>query len=422
MKEIILKPFQDEFLYSKAKNPAMISAWGTGKTLLAILRVMIYSEHIPFNHGVIFRKELTDLRDSTMKDFESNTKLKVNSRRDVVLRNHSIISFRHLEEINNIQNMNLGWFFIEQAEEMPTDKEFFTLWGRLRRKVVPDETFKSLGLPLHTGFIIGNVRGRNWIYNLWKQNNSKDKDFHLIEATTYDNIDVLNSQAPDYIEGLEKLKFIKPEIYKRFVLNDWDVEAEGKAIREIFIRGCIGGKLEDVIGGENYILGVDLAKYLDYTVIVVIKKSTRQVVYFERFNETSWFLQKSRIIAVARMYNNATIVPDSTGVGDPIVEDLEREGCDVFFEKDGDRLGFVFSSKSKQQLIENLIICIEQKKVSYPDIPELIEELIEFSVETKSLNNVRYSAPEGKHDDCVIALALALWGVERNVEPRISFL
>jgi hypothetical protein len=391
----------------------MVSAWATGKTMCGILRAMVYSEMIPKNLGVIFRKEFVDLRDSTLIDFEHYTGKKVNSQRNVDLKNGSKIMFRHLEEMNNLQNLNLGWFFIEQAEELASDSEFFLLWGRLRRQLKPVQEFLDLDLPVHTGFITANVKGNNWIKTLWKSD--PKEDFELTEAITADNADVL---PEDFIKNIQRLKELQPERYKRFVLNDWDIEAEGLAISADLIEVCIGGQLADPMVGEQYVLGVDLAKYHNFVVIIVANKRTGQVVYFDRFNKESWGLVRGKIWAIAKRYNNAEVIPDSTGVGDPITEDLERAGCRVY--KEDERSGYVFTSKSKQQLIENLIVVMTNKSIHYPLIPELIKELKELEKTESKANNIQYSAPEGKFDDCVMALALCVWGIKRIIVGNVE--
>jgi len=181
---------------------------------------MLYSEQIPDNLGIIFRKEYEDLRDSTVKDFEKYTGLKVDSHREVRLPNNSQILFRHIEELNNIQNVNLGWFAIEQGDELETDNEFFMLFGRLRRQVMPSGYFRDLGLPERSGFVICNA-GEHWIKNLWKQ--SKLEDSELFEATTWDNADVL---PKDFLDGLRILEKNKNEIYRQYVMNDWSVSPD----------------------------------------------------------------------------------------------------------------------------------------------------------------------------------------------------
>jgi hypothetical protein len=50
----------------------------------------------------------------------------------------------------------------------------------------------------------------------------------------------------------------------------------------------------------------------------------------------------------------------------------------------------------------------------------LQNELKAYTYELTSGGNVRYGAPEGLHDDAVIALALALWG-RKKPEPAFIF-
>ena len=89
---------------------------------------------------------------------------------------------------------------------------------------------------------------------------------------------------------------------------------------------------------------------------------------------------------------------DATGVGDPIVEALQRGQRN--FE------GFKFTSQSKQALMEGLAVAIQHGDVGYP-MGWLTTELESFEyVYTRT--GVRYSAPEGMHDDGVCALALAV--------------
>ena len=208
---IRLKKFQDNFIFTQARFPAMISAWGTGKTMSAIERARLHCENHPGNLGMIVRKEYTNLRDSTVIDFENYLGVKIDTNRNYKFPNGSMIMFRHGEELtkDNLSNINLGFFIIEQAEEFDSDEVFFMLRGRIRRASVP-----------HWGAVIGNTRGHNWIYNLWKLNTTADKDFELYEATSFDNADNLPA---DTIVDWRKMKDQKPEVFERFVMNSWEI-------------------------------------------------------------------------------------------------------------------------------------------------------------------------------------------------------
>lgn len=203
-----LKPQQVDFIGSTSQFPAYIAGVGTGKSTSLIAKAMLHSEESKDNLGVIVRKQFTDLRNSTIKDFQDYTGLKVNeSTHEVKLKNGSTIVFIHGDVLDSLKNINCGWFAIEQAEEFPDDTAFQFLKMRLRRKVL----FRS-------GFVIANTNGHNWIWKTWK--NQQLENHELIEATTYDFADI---HVPDYIKNLETLP---KKLFKRYVMNSWE-EAEG---------------------------------------------------------------------------------------------------------------------------------------------------------------------------------------------------
>jgi len=78
---------------------------------------------------------------------------------------------------------------------------------------------------------------------------------------------------------------------------------------------------------------------------------------------------------------------DSTGVGDPIVERLQRGGH-------GQYLGFHFSQRSKQQLMEGLAAAIQQRLIAFPP-GVLVGELEAFEYRYIR-TGVQYAAPEGR--------------------------
>jgi hypothetical protein len=107
------------------------------------------------------------------------------------------------------------------------------------------------------------------------------------------------------------------------------------------------------------------------------------------------------------------IMIDSSGVGDPIFEELQRSGLHIN--------GFKFTQNSKQQLMVGLQNAIHEKKISFPD-SQIVKELEVFEFQyTKT--GVKYSAPSGFHDDCVMGLALAWNNYTMNMgSGRYKFL
>ena len=237
-------------------------------------------------------------------------------------------------------------------------------------------------------------KGKNHAFKYWNQ----CKQWGIDWQTFF--LSVQNSGLIEQHE-LDMARNEMPEMLYKQEFECEFLEGEGSVFRGI--NKCISGELTGPASGGRYIMGVDLAKTEDYTVIIVFDQFSKRVVAFERFNQISWSLQKLKIMAIAKKYNDALCVIDSTGVGDPIVEDLQTNGLSV--ER------FQFTTKSKKELIERLILAIEQRLILFPKINELIEELESFSYEITP-NGFKYTAPDGYHDDCVIALGLAVHGLQ----------
>lgn len=251
--------------------------------------------------------------------------------------------------------------------------------------------------------MISTPFGQNWFFQEWlKAKQSED-------GASFQFPSIANPTFPR--DEWERTKNNLPErIFRQEYTASFEPDTAG-----IFrnIRDCIGGDVEDSIPGKQYILGVDLGKFHDFTVIVVVDKLKRKVVYFERFKNIDWKFQRARIKAAADRYNRARIVIDSSGKGDPVTDELESDGYIV----DAYRIK---SNRTKRQLVEKLSIFIDQKKITYPAIEVLIDELESYTYNLTPSGVIQYQAPIGLYDDCVMALALAVWGLsgkEKNLTP-----
>jgi hypothetical protein len=204
---------------------------------------------------------------------------------------------------------------------------------------------------------------------------------------------------------------------------------------------------------RDVVVGCDVAKHTDFTVLIAMDAATGRCFAMERFNHLDWPVQKERILSFARNVRGRLIL-DATGVGDPIYDDLKRVYPDVE--------GFKLTNASKTQLIQRLIVAVEQRKVSWPaangmahgawgmagnsfkslnvevvkgggGLPSrppshkasdgyseasagagenwaiLTSELKRYEYAISPTGVITYNAPAGYHDDCVIALALANW-------------
>jgi hypothetical protein len=161
------------------------------------------------------------------------------------------------------------------------------------------------------------------------------------------------------------------------------------------IRKCV---VKEAPKGEPVAFGWDFARSQDWTVGIGLSKKYA-VVRLHRWQGVPWGEQKARI----QKLNGATPAwGDATRsrVDDVIVQDLQRLGTPI--------IGVPFSQPMKQALMQRLAVCLQEQRLQIPEGP-IVSELETFQYEY-TRNGVRYCAPEGMHDDCVMALALAVFG------------
>jgi hypothetical protein len=161
-----------------------------------------------------------------------------------------------------------------------------------------------------------------------------------------------------------------------------------------FGLACVRAGISSLSAAEPVVWGWDLGKSVDWTVGIGLDAEGR-VCRFERF-QRNW-VQTTETIRLATEQVPALV--DSSGVGDSILDHLQTT-------RGGRFEGYKFSATSKQQLMEGLALAIQSGRVRYPDGP-IVKELDTFEF-CYTKTGVRYNAPEGLHDDCVVALALAV--------------
>jgi len=155
-----------------------------------------------------------------------------------------------------------------------------------------------------------------------------------------------------------------------------------------------------------YQLGVDLAKYNDYTVISPFNLNDFHLLKQDSFNQMDYNLQKARIENSYFRHNKGRIVIDSTGVGEPVFDDLQARGLNIE--------PFRFSKTTRTDLLKNLQILLEQDRIKIPDDEVLINELKSMSYELSPTGSTIIKVPDGKHDDRIMSLALAVWQIPQN--------
>lgn len=310
----------------------------------------------------------------------------------IVLIKGSYIDFRSADRPENIEGFGYDKFFINEAGIVLKDEY---LWNNAIRPMLWD--FKA------SGVIGGTPKGKGVFWELAQRGEDREQPrYETFHFTSFDNpyLDLANLK----LEMLDMPdRVVQQEIYAEF-LDDTGIVFRG--VREI-ATAVPHDPNKPEYRDNMYVMGVDLAKVQDYTVITVYNRTTNHQVYQERIKTLEWPYQKAKIKAVSKLFHNALVMLDATGIGDPIADDLLRDGVPVEPIK--------LTNEMKKQLIEKLMVWVEQKKMRILNIPETISEFNNFTYDITNTGKIRYEAPVGFHDDIVIAHALAVWSLQPMV-------
>lgn len=259
------------------------------------------------------------------------------------------------------------------VDEAAFVKNLWTLWTQSIRATLTDMKGDA--------WMLSTPRGKNDFFKFYtKGKDLLDERWMSWQKSTYTNPYIDPLEVDDAKADLPELAF-QQEYMAQFSEN------LANPFGAVFIAQCTFPQST----APAVCYGIDLAKSFDYTVIIGLDANA-QVCHFERFQK-DWHSTKAAIRLLPRKPMSA----DSTGVGDPIVEELQSEGLDL--------QGVKFTSTSKQQLMVGLVTAIQQRKITFPE-GAIVDELEIFEY-LFTANGVKYSAPDGFHDDCVMALALA---------------
>ena len=208
------------------------------------------------------------------------------------------------------------------------------------------------------------------------------------------------------------------DAYRQEILAEF-VDTSGAVFRNVYDAATATGQ-ESARRGHAYSMGIDWAISNDYTCAAVIDLTTAEVVYIDRFTGVDYTLQRERVAGVARRFMPQVIVSEANAMGRPNNELLRADGWPV--------QDFVTTGPSKAQLVSRMVQALESRTLRLLPDPALLDEMLAFEA-TPLATGTRYGAPEGMHDDMVMALMLAWHNpapavaevtsyVQRNLAPR----
>lgn len=304
--------------------------------------------------------------------------------------NGAWIFFKSTEKHDNLRGEGVSFMVIDEAADVDREAWFGSL-----RATLSDKQGRCI--------IVGTPKGRNWFYEEW----TRGQDPEVKEYESFRFPSKSNPYLPDREVELAR-QTMPSDLFRQEYEAEFLEDGSG-----VFrgIHDCVQGELEEPREDGEYVIGLDLARYQDYTVAICMDIETGHVVAYDRFNQIDWALQMDRVQTMADKYNEAVIWFDANSIGDPLAEEMERRGMVIE--------PFKITPTTKGQLIQLLATKIQRREITFPEIPELLNELSIYGYEILPSGHIRYSAPDGYHDDIVISLALATWGVFNQIQPKV---
>ena len=369
-------PPQAEFWRSKSRYRAFVGGIGSGKTFAGAIAIL---RELP-SVGMIITPTL-DMSEEPYKTLKKVAgPLVTDERRGkgdrwMKLATGHEIYFRSADNPDRLRSYNLGWFWMDEAAQLPDDNAWKIMLGRLRLK--PGK-----------GWVTTTPHGFNWLYDLFMQNVTAD--MAIIRAGTKSNV---------LHENREFYRSVADKYHSQFAAQELDGE---------FVQIGAGLVKPDHIlhgtppPGLPVVLGVDLAiserEGSDFTAIVAMSRDpVSGIVYIveaERyrcgFNEVL-----NHIKAAAARHRPTMIAIEQTQYQAAVIQELTRT---TQLPVRGVR-----PDKDKLTRFMPLLTRYEQRMVRHNPAavpPWFRDELLSF--------------PEGQHDDGVDSSAYAFSALSVN--------
>lgn len=218
--------------------------------------------------------------------------------------------------------------------------------------------------------------------------------------TSYDNPYLSEAALAEVTEDMTE------SAYRQEILAEF-LEGEGAVFRNI--QACINAPVttKGDHKGHGIYIGVDWGQKNDFTVCSVGCNTCKQEVALYRSKGLDYALERQKIASLYEHWKCKSGLVELNSMGQPNFEELQRAGVTVS--------GFDTTSSSKPPLIENMVLALEKEEWQFIDNPAATAELEAYErTVNPHTQRSKYSAPEGMHDDTVMARALMLRAAETS--------
>ena len=247
-------------------------------------------------------------------------------------------------------------------------------------------------------YLIGTPKGKNWFYTEYLRGMQDGKSQASFNAPS----------SANPIQSIQKAaRLAKDRVSERTYRQEWLAEFVDDGTLFLNVQACATGTEQGYDKEHEYIIGADWARASggDYTVFIVVDATTRAVVKIVRMAGTAFDVQLSRMRQLWEDYGKCNIIAEYNSLGMPLVERLQTEGLPV--------TPFTTTAATKHQIITSLELAFDKKEITILNDSVLVSELNAYERKDRA-GLPSYSAPDGMHDDTVMALAFAWHGISQN--------
>lgn len=308
--------------------------------------------------------------------------------RQVILPGGGEVTVRSADNPDTLRGEGLDFVVIDECAFAVEE-----VWTEALRPALSDRQGKAM--------FFSTPAGRNWFWRLWQRGLGDDPEWQSWQLPTSGNPYIPASEIEAARQSLPELTF-EQEYLAQFL------EGEGIVFRNIANCTKAPATTPEAHAGHRIVAGLDWAKQNDFTCTSIGCVDCKIEIARDRFNKIDYTFQRDRLKALYELWGVDEILAESNSIGEPNREMLQRDGLPV--------IAFETTASSKPPLIENLALSFERAEWQFQADPIWTAELEAYERKVSAITGrSQYSAPEGLHDDTVIARALARWQANQGI-------
>lgn len=273
--------------------------------------------------------------------------------------------------------------FIDEAAMIPNLKE---LWNGAIRATLLDYAGEAM--------FASSPKGRNYFYELFLRGGQR-KDWASFQFPSESNPYMPRSEIEAIRLEVESGEM--PESYYQQEYMAAFIEMDGQVFKGIN-RAATSTWETKPVPGRTYVAGGDWGMTNDRTVISVMDVEDQRQVDQIRFTNIDFDDQINRVVALNERWGLKALLAEDNSIGKAFIQALRARGVPM--------QSWHASNSTKHEMIQKLALDIEMGHLRILNEPVQIGELMAYEATRMPSGLIKYGAPEGMHDDCVISLGV----------------